>query len=158
MVVSWISRDNCGDSSSLSTNWVNQLMAESFNSTRLSRINPHIFFSMTVTLIISDRHHLSSFELLFITKVTYNVALSLVGEFWHSVSRWVLAHSLYPCVILRVDIPFYFKSTTTLYQDDVCFIYTYTKHIGSYWTQACMIYSLLLQICMFSISHWEKKS
>lgn len=61
MVCSCISRDNYGESYSLSTSWVNQLMDESFTSTHLSKINPNIIFSMRVTLIVSCRHYLFSF-------------------------------------------------------------------------------------------------
>lgn len=50
----------------------------------------------------------------------------LVDRICRSVSRW--DHSLYPCVLLFVDIPSHFDTTVTLHQDRFCSVlYAYMQ-------------------------------
>lgn len=78
----------------------------------------------------------------------------LVDGFCHSVSRWVPAHFLYPCVILFVDIPSYLYTIITVYQDQFCcFVCIHANKKIPIGPGAIIIYSLVLQICMLSIFH-----
>lgn len=76
----------------------------------------------------------------------------------HSVGRWIPAHSLYPCVILFVDIPSLFHTTVTLHQDRFCsLLYAYRQMNRFTGPWACIIYSLILQIGMLIVFSLEKK-